>query len=103
MKRNPSGINIKSRGFGIVGWLLMVPVALVVLVLLTIGFYEGRKAYWDYQVREMCAKDGGVRILERVRISKTDINFLGRNDGKIAVPVRELAPPNAPVYSESTT
>jgi hypothetical protein len=76
MKRNRSRINIKSKGFGILGWLLMVPVAVVVLLLLAIGFYEGRKAYWDYKVREMCDKHGGVTVYERVKISKKDFQGL---------------------------
>jgi hypothetical protein len=81
----------------------MIPVAIVVLLILAIGFYEGRKAYWDYKVREMCEKDGGVRILERAHILSADVSVLARNDGKIAVPIKELAHPKAPIFSESTT
>jgi hypothetical protein len=43
--------------------------ALVVLLLLAVGFFEGRKAYWDYQVRGMCEKDGGARIHEHELIT----------------------------------
>jgi hypothetical protein len=89
----------RQRGLGLIGWLLMIPVALVVLLILAVAFYEGRKAYWDYRVREMCEKDGGVKILEKLRISRLDIEHLGRVGGKIGVPVKELAHPNSPAYS----
>jgi hypothetical protein len=64
------------------------------------GWAPGRQAYWDAQVKEMCDKDGGVKIFEKLRISKPDIDLLGRIDGKIAVPSKNSAHPNAPVYSE---
>jgi len=81
----------------------MIPVVLVVLLVLAIGFFEARKAYWDHKVKEMCEIDGDVRIFERVRITKADIDLLGRNDGKVSVPVKDLAPVHAPAYSESKT
>ena len=96
--RGSSGI--RSRGLGVIGWLLIIPVALIALLILAIGFYEGRKAYWDSNVREMCEKDGGVKIFEKLRISKADIDLLGRVDGKIGVPIKALAHPNAPAYAE---
>jgi hypothetical protein len=102
-KTYQGSIRVMSKGFGILGWLLMIPVAILVLLLLVIGYYEGRKAFWDAKIREMCEKDGNVRILERVRISKAEIGLLGRNNGKIAVPVKDLAPAGAPVYAESKT
>lgn len=95
-----SGSSVRSRGLSTVGWLLVIPVALVVLLILAISFYEGRKAYWDAKVREMCEKDGGVNIIETLRISKADSNLLGRIDGRIDVPVKELAKPNSPAYAE---
>lgn len=51
----------------------MIPVALISLLVLAIGFYEGRKAYWDSKVREMCAKDGGVQIINKLRVSTEEI------------------------------
>ena len=35
---------------------------------------NGVKAYYDQQVREMCAKDGGVRVYETVRLSAEKFN-----------------------------
>ena len=102
-RRYVNVLSTKSGGFSLLGWLLMIPAAIVALPILVFGFYEGRKAYWDAKVREMCEKDGGVRILERVRISKADVEVLGHNNGKISVPIKEAAPRNAPVYSEMKT
>ncbi|HYA19065.1 MAG TPA: hypothetical protein VEG25_00230 [Burkholderiales bacterium] len=103
-KRHTNTIGAKLKGAVILGWLLATPfliIALVtVLLILAFGFYEGRKAYWDSKVKEMCEKDGGVRIIEKVRISQADIDLLGRVGGKIGVPIKELAKPNAPVYAE---
>jgi hypothetical protein len=48
----------------------------------------------------MCDRDGGVKIFEKLRISKVDVDFLGRIDGKIAIPSLSSAHPNAPAYSE---
>ena len=81
-------------------------IAMVLLATATLsgcmGWVPGRQAYWDAQVKEMCAKDGGVQIFEKLRISKSDIDLLGRVGGKIGVPVKELAHPNSPAYSVLT-
>ena len=87
-----------QAGLGLIGWLLMIPVVLVVVLIAVIGFYEGRKTYWDSKVREMCAKDGGVQIVARLRVSKEEIQSLGTVGGMIGIPAKELAKPNAPVY-----
>jgi len=83
--------------------LVQIPVVVVAALGVTFAFYEGRKAYWDNEVREMCARDGGVQIFQRVRISDADIRLLGRNNGNIAIPIKDLAPVDTPVYSEATT
>lgn len=91
----------KCLGFSVVGWIfLLIPLAIVILLALFVGAVEGRKAYWDYRVRAMCEQDGGVRIFARVHIRKSDLPLLGQNDGRIAVPIKGLAPTSAPVYGE---
>ena len=58
---------------------VVILVAIVTLIpLLIVGFYEGRKAYWDGQVREMCAKDGGIKIYETVRLPPDKFNEWGQ-------------------------
>lgn len=39
---------------------------------------NGVKAYYDRQVREMCAKDGGVRVYETVRLSDERFDQFGQ-------------------------
>ncbi|WP_027469507.1 hypothetical protein [Deefgea rivuli] len=52
--------------------LLFFPLVLIALLLLTLGFFEGRKAYWDNRVQKMCNKDGGTTVFEHVTISRDD-------------------------------
>lgn len=63
------------------------------------GYVPGAKSYWDARVKELCAKDGGVKIYEKLHVTKTDIENLGRVGGGIAIPIKRLADPNAPVYA----
>lgn len=65
------------------------------------GYVPGKKAYWDAQVRELCAKDGGVRIFEKLRLSQQDLRLLSYKNGVIGVLDERLADPNAPVYGVS--
>lgn len=46
---------------------------------------SGVKAYYDRQVREMCAKDGGVRVYETVRLSAEMFNKWGQPNFNIPV------------------
>jgi len=67
------------------------------------GYVPGRQAYWDEKVKEMCEKDGGVTIYERVRISKTEINrrvLPMTADGRLSFTTKESAHPEAPIYAE---
>ena len=64
------------------------------------GWLPGRQAYWDEKVNELCKNDGGVQIFQPLRISQTEANLLGRTAGRISVPIKQLADPNAPVYAE---
>jgi len=80
---------------------ILILVAIVVLgPLLIAGFYEGRKAYWDAQVRGMCAKDGGVRIFEEMLISREQAGHLPHVDGVIAVTKESISDPAAPAFSK---
>ncbi|WP_154716611.1 hypothetical protein [Sterolibacterium denitrificans] len=58
-------------------WILIV-LLLVLAPLLTLGFYEGRKAYWDAKVREMCAKDGGIKVYETMKLPPEKFNEWGQ-------------------------
>ncbi|WP_418647605.1 hypothetical protein ACNQFN_22335 [Thauera butanivorans] len=58
-------------------WMLIV-LLLALAPLLTLGFYEGRKAYLDAKVMEMCAKDGGVKVYETVKLPPEKFNEWGQ-------------------------
>ena len=91
-----SGSRAGMRGTSQVKTLLLIPAALVVLLLLAIGFFEGRKAYWDYRVRGMCEKDGGTRVFERVPIHPTYLD----KDGIIRIPAKPSIP-DKPLHFEA--
>jgi hypothetical protein len=77
--------------------------SLLVVCLLAItlaGCMPGQQSYWDAQVKEMCAKDGGVTIYQKLRISESEMRLLGTVGGMIGIPAKDLAKPNAPVYEE---
>lgn len=85
----------------VMAWLVGIPFGITLLLVLTISFYEARKAYWDRKVTELCEKDGGVVIFEQVRITKEEYERLGGVKGKIPLPREKSAPPNYPFVAES--
>lgn len=46
---------------------------------------NGTKAYYDRQVRELCAKDGGVRVYEMVRLPAEKFNQWGQPNFRIPI------------------
>lgn len=82
IRRCTSRLRAGMRGASLVKKLLLIPVVFVALLLLAIGFFEGRKAYWDYQVRGMCEKDGGMKLYHRVPLPKRYLDA----DGFIRIP-----------------
>lgn len=60
--------NRSQRGASTLKGIAALVALLILILLLIVGFYEGRKMYWDWQVREMCAKDGGIKVYETVKL-----------------------------------
>jgi len=89
------------QGIGLVKLLLIVPGGLVLLLLTALGFFEGRKAYWDYRVKEMCEKDGGIFVVEQARLSAEDYRRLGGEGGEIPIPERRSAQTKAEYVSDT--
>ncbi len=81
-RRGNGGSRAGMRGASLVKTMLFLLAALVGLLLLAIGFFEGRKAYWDYQVRGMCEKDGGMKLYQRMPLPKKYLD----SDGFIRIP-----------------
>lgn len=107
---------------GIVSWIIVPLLALLASVLiwrrarsglrralaLVAGFVilsvptlvsNGVKAHYDQQVREMCAKDGGVRVYEPVRLPAEEFDEFG----DIRIPSKQNAKPKDEYLYESST
>ena len=76
-------------GMGLIGWVITIPLTLILLLILVVGFYEGRKAYWDHKVTEMCEKDGGIKIYERVQLDEAEYNLYINKFGQLSIPIDE--------------
>jgi hypothetical protein len=73
----------------------------VVIVVAGIGGCEARKAYYDWQVRKLCDRDGGVVVYERMEMSKADYLRFSRDVGS-GEKFSPLAV-ESPVSTETTT
>ena len=84
-----SSMNMKSKkksvGLSLIGWAVAIPFTFILLLIFTIGFYEGRKAFWDYKVTKMCEADGGATVFENVKITQEEYERLGGINGTIPV------------------
>ncbi len=83
LNKGVNGISLtpKQNGAGVIKGLLTIPLVLLLILALVIAFYEGRKAYWDYQVQQMCEEDGGTVIYEKVLLDRMDAEAKGLMDG----------------------
>lgn len=66
------------------------------------GWAPGRQAYWDAQVKEMCEKDGGVTVYERVKLTQSEYQQLGGARGIVPVPSRNTARTGNPFVADTT-
>ena len=67
-----------------------------------LGYVPGAKVYWDARVKEMCLKDGGATVYERVKITPADYQSLRGSGGTIPVPARRFAKPDSPYVADTT-
>lgn len=65
------------------------------------GYAPGQQSYWDAQVREMCEKDGGVTVYERVKITAEEYLTLGGAYGVIPVPDEYSKRQETPYFSRT--
>ncbi|MDT3735112.1 MAG: hypothetical protein ROZ00_02690 [Denitratisoma sp.] len=86
-RKSMTAPNRRMQGVGLVKLLLIIPGAFVLLLLLAVGFFEGRKAYWDYRVKQMCEKDGGLKVFEPITISHSQFLAWGGQEGIRGVPI----------------
>ena len=75
----------------------------VVIVVAGIGGCEARKAYYDWQVRELCDRDGGVTIYERVRLSSDQAASLSVDGRILSIPLQRDKRPDQSFYREEVS
>ncbi len=80
------------------------PLLKKLVVIITIGIYMwflwlavGRNMWVDHQVREMCARDGGVKVYETVELTPDLIDKAGR----ISIPYKDDATPSDKYFVET--
>jgi hypothetical protein len=71
-----------------------IVLAPIIVLIAGIGGCEATKAYYDWQVRKLCEKDGGVTIYEYIRISPQIAALMGRVDGHLSIGDEAVAPPD---------
>lgn len=91
----------RMRGAIIIKTVVLIPVMFLVLLALVFAFYEGRKAYWDYRVGQMCEKDGGVVVMEQMQISQEQEKYLPHADSVVSVSPESLADPHSPAFARA--
>ena len=87
----------KSMKWIVISWLCIAIASCVSCTILN-------KAYWDHKVDELCAKDGGVIIYEKVVISKKDYPDIKiTSTGSIILPHEKDVTISDPFYYTSKT
>jgi len=79
-------LNKNQRGVGVIKLVFLIPLVLIGLVVLLYIYTELNKSYWDYRVKQMCEKDGGVTVYETVELTSEEYIRLGGFKGSIPVP-----------------
>lgn len=77
-----------------------------IFILLVIGILicEANKAYWDHKVDQLCRKNAGVTIYEKVVISKSDYpNMRFAFNGDPIIPFEKNAKPEDPFFYTANT
>lgn len=81
-------------------WAVGYILALLSIPLFTLGFLEARKAYWDHKVKQMCEKDGGVTVFERILLSRKEYEALGGGKHGMHLPSKRNSSKNFPYFFE---
>ena len=76
----------KQHGVSVIKFIALTPLILIGLVVLAFIFTLLNKAYWDYRVKQMCEKDDGVKVYERVFLSALEYESHSGPDGRLIAP-----------------
>jgi hypothetical protein len=81
---------------------LLVTAGLIIAAFLLVILYsEGRKAYWDTKVAEMCEKEGGIKVYKPVELDANEYSALLNRQSQLDLPSERSASPDAK-YVHST-
>lgn len=91
-----------QRGSSVLKVIVIIPAAMLVAGIGWFIFADQRLKYWDDKVRELCAKEGGVQVLQHVLLTPAEYEAMPRSGGHVsgAAPL-ELTRLEAPTYAES--
>jgi hypothetical protein len=70
----------------------------VILLIAGIGGCEATKGYYDWQVRRMCEKDGGITVYEHITVSPEVAASMDKVGGQLAIPNETLARSTDPAF-----
>lgn len=76
---------------------VFVAIGLVAALVGCMGYVPGRQSYWDARVEEMCAKEGGDRILEVARLPRHQYELLLNRFGKLDIPLEQQSGSKSPI------
>lgn len=76
--------------------------AIILVGLGVFAYCEARKAYWDREVDQLCKKDGGLKVLEQVRLTSEEFERLGGIDDFVLWPDESTAGSKYPFVTETS-
>ena len=85
----------------LIKFIALIPVVLIGLVVLVFIYTELNKAYWDYRVKQMCEKDGGVEIFEHIDVTAEEFSKLPKLGKGIGFRSKKFAVPSDIIFSEN--
>jgi len=90
----------KQYGISVIKFIALTPLILIGLVVLAFVFTLLNKAYWDYRVKQMCEKDGGVQVYEMIFLTPVEAEHLGRVSGYLTLGPKSKTRADAPAYTQ---
>jgi len=84
-------------------WIIGIPLTLLAIPIAVFLYYSNLQARWDSKVRELCARDGGVTVYERIPISEDQFAALPKARGSVVVPAEpQRNAPTVPAFYTSS-
>ena len=91
----------KKYGNTLLKTIFSIPLLLIVSALAYFAFCEARKAYWDNQVKQMCEKDGGATVYQKISLSPEEFSRMKNAFGQLSIPNKAIAKPGSIIVSET--